>query len=150
MITAVTKTSALTTPVSRRGSRQATSLPRSAPILRDAKYDQDSISYLISWCVMKSEAPLSGEQCARHSLDMDGPSGRNCNRRRRSRSRGVGPWQASRFATAASVVWLRRVTRDLFSWVLLSGCRVGPSCWQHSAWIGFFIAKIAQNKSKIR
>jgi hypothetical protein len=25
-------------------------------------------------------------------------------------------------------VWLRRVTTDLFSSVLLSGCRVGPSC----------------------
>jgi hypothetical protein len=87
-----------------------------------------SMSYVISWSVMKSKAPLSVEQCARHSLDTDGPSGRNCNQRRRHRSRGVGAWQASRFATAAWVVWLRRVTTDLFSSVLLSGCRVGPSC----------------------
>ena len=34
--------------------------------------------YLISSWALKSEAPVSVEQCARHSLDTDVPSDRNC------------------------------------------------------------------------
>ena len=68
--------------------------------------------------VLKSEAPVPVEQCARHSLDTDDPSDRNCSRRQ-LQSRGLGAWQAARFATAAWAVWLRLVTRELFSSMLL-------------------------------
>ena len=40
-----------------------------------------SMFYLISSWALKSEAPVPVEQYARHSLDTDVPSGRNCRRR---------------------------------------------------------------------
>ena len=91
-----------------------------------AKYNQVFHAFRSFDCQMKSEAPLSAAPCVRRSLDMGGPSDRNCSRRR-LRSRGVGAWLGPCRATAAWALWFRRVTRELFSSVPLSGSKLLPS-----------------------
>jgi hypothetical protein len=109
----------------------------------DAKYNH--VFHLFSRfasLVLNSQIAFSAASSVRHGLEMGAPSGRNCSPRPLP-THELSHLPARYRATSAWLLWFRRLTRELFSSMLLSyDNAIAPSA-RDSASIGFYFAKIA-------